>query len=71
MKTHVHDEQFDGVWHAACGRVNDAVSPSVFEATDPRRRCRLCERIWFPNGQPDWHLRHAQWRLAALIQEHA
>lgn len=65
MKVHVHEEQFDGAWHTACGRGADAVSTLVFEATPHERRCRLCERHWFPFGgyQPDWHHRGAQQTL--------
>lgn len=63
MKIHNHSEQFDGHWHPVCGRGNRAVGSDEFEATDPQRRCQLCERDWFPNGQPDWHLKAAQERL--------
>lgn len=61
-KIHNHTDQFDGAMHAWCGRGKTAVSSKVFEATDPALRCRVCERDWFPNGQPDWHLKAAQQR---------
>ncbi|MHB1125255.1 MAG: hypothetical protein ACYC0T_21405 [Ramlibacter sp.] len=64
-KTHLHDEQFDGAPHPWCGRGNSAVSPEVFEATAPELRCKACDREWFPNGQPDWHLKAAQQRTVA------
>lgn len=67
MKVHVHSEQFDGAWHAACGRGSDAVPPLVFEATPRERRCAFCDRDWFPHGQPEWHLSHAQRMLAAHL----
>jgi|GEM_PF-4702235 len=59
-RVHIHTEQFDGHPHPWCGRGTTAVTAPVFEATDPRLRCRLCEREWFPNGQPDWNLKQAQ-----------
>lgn len=67
MKVHNHSEQFDGAWHPVCGRGNTAVSAEVFEATSPQRRCAICDRDWFPHGQPDWHLRAAQQRLAERL----
>ncbi len=60
MKTHLHSEQFDGAPHPWCGRGSKAVVSDVFEATEPALRCRLCEREWFPNGQPEWHLHTAR-----------
>lgn len=54
-RVHLHDEQFDGMAHSRCGRGANAVPAREFEATDPKFRCRLCEREWFPNGQPTWH----------------
>lgn len=59
-KAHIHAEQFDGHMHAHCGRGTTAVTAAEFEATDPHLRCRLCERWWFPHGQPDWHLKAAK-----------
>jgi hypothetical protein len=55
MKVHIHEEQFDGAMHPWCGRGKTAVTANEFEATDPLRRCALCDREWFPDGQPDWH----------------
>ena len=63
MKIHRHEEQFDGHFHPWCGRGSTAVMPETFEATDPKLRCRLCDRDWFPYGQPDWHLKQAQEQL--------
>ena len=63
MRVHLHDEQFDGHAHAWCGRGATAVPSDTFEATAPALRCRLCEREWFPNGQPAWHLEQAQRRV--------
>ena len=60
MKVHLHEEQFDGHPHPWCGRGRSAVPIDVFEAADPKLRCALCNRNWFPNGQPDWHLKQAQ-----------
>lgn len=60
MKTHIHSEQFDGTPHPWCGRGQTAVSERQFEATDPAERCALCDRDWFPHGQPDWHLQQAK-----------
>ncbi len=65
MKIHLHDEQFDGHPHAWCGRGSTAVPSDVFEATEPALRCALCDREWFPYGQPDRHRKHAANRLAA------
>jgi hypothetical protein len=62
-KVHNHSEQFDGAWHSVCGRGKTAVSSDQFEGTPPAQRCVYCERDWFPNGQPDWHLKQAQERL--------
>ena len=55
MKVHLHDEQFDSAMHAWCGRGNNAVVDREFEATPRAQRCDLCDREWFPFGQPDWH----------------
>lgn len=63
MKIHLHDEQFDGVYHPWCGRGDKAVSSDVFEATEPKNRCVYCDREWFPYGQPYEHLQYAQRRL--------
>lgn len=57
---HLHDEQFDGHLHAACGGL-DTSAPSSrvvgeddFEATPRARRCRHCARLWWPRGgEPD------------------
>lgn len=59
MKVHYADDQFDGALHAWCGRGTKAVTIEEFEATAPELRCKVCERDWFPSGQPDWHLRAA------------
>lgn len=61
-KVHIHSEQFDGAWHPWCGRGNTAVAEDEFEATAPELRCVACDREWFPNGQPDWHLQAAMER---------
>lgn len=63
MKTHLHNEQFDGHPHPYCGRGFLVVVEAVFEATDPVLRCKDCERYWFPNGQPEWHLMAAKNRV--------
>lgn len=59
MKVHLHDDQFDGHPHPWCGRGATAVSEAAFEATNPADRCAVCDREWFPRGQPDWHLKAA------------
>lgn len=66
MKVHINDDQLDGKLTPRChvGRPGSTVYEAVFEATEPRLRCKHCERWWFPNGQPDWHLKQAQARLA-------
>lgn len=66
-KIHLHDDQFDGHPHPWCARGDDAVTENVFEATDPVDRCKLCDRNWFPNGQPDWHLHAAKVQLKKLL----
>jgi hypothetical protein len=66
MKMHNHSEQFDGVPHSVCGRGTNAVSSKVFESIESELRCKLCERDWFPNGQPEWHLRASQKSLGVL-----
>jgi hypothetical protein len=63
MKVHVHAEQFDGQMHAWCGRGRTAVFEDEFEATPVRLRCAICDREWFPGGQPDWHFKYAVERL--------
>lgn len=63
-RIHLHDEQFDGHPHPWCGRGTAAVAAHIFEATDPGLRCKRCEREWFPNGQPDWHLSSAKLKLS-------
>ena len=59
MKVHLHEEQFDGYPHSWSGRGTVAVPPLAFEATEPVHRCKICEREWFPHGQPDWHRQYA------------
>lgn len=63
MKVHLHDEQFDGHPHPWCGRGTVAVSSLWFEATEPAQRCKICEREWFPHGQPEWHQQQAARRI--------
>lgn len=70
-KIHIHDEQFDGQPHAWCGRGSTAAMPLVFEATDPALRCKVCEREWFPRGQPAEYLEHAKQRLKESAAEPA
>lgn len=65
-KVHLHTEQFDGHPHAWCGRGSDAVLSGKFEATEPKLRCKICEREWFPYGQPKWHYRAAVNRVEGL-----
>lgn len=55
MKIHLNDDQLDGHLYAWCGRGSTVVTEAVFEATPTSERCQICERNWFPNGQPDWH----------------
>lgn len=62
-KIHCNDDQLDGWMTPRCGR-GIAVPAAVFEATPPRMRCQVCERDWFPRGQPDWHYEDA---VKALI----
>lgn len=69
-KVHIHEDQFDGVAHAWCGRGNTAVTAEVFEATEPSARCQVCDREWFPRGQPEWHLIGARKLLANASQTH-
>jgi hypothetical protein len=64
-KVHIHEEQFDGVMHAWCGRGGTAVGEEVFAATPAAERCAYCDREWFPHGQPDWDFRHAVQALTA------
>lgn len=66
---HLHEEQFDhNVLYPVCGRgapemrtakYRRILPAALFEAADPSMRCKICERIWFPNGQPEWHRRSA------------
>lgn len=74
-KLHHHESQLDAHRYAHCGRV-EADHTSIlldadFEATEPRLRCVICARDWFPNGQPDWHLLLAQEALAQSKKGHA
>lgn len=68
-KIHNHSEQFDGAMHPVCGRGDTAVTSDEFEATPRAMRCAVCNRDWFPSGQPDWHFQGAvkrqEERLAA------
>jgi len=66
-KIHLHTEQFDGQSHSWCGRGTVAVTPVRFEATPTKARCKLCEREWFPAGQPEWHVQQAKQRLEESI----
>lgn len=62
MKVHNHDEQFDTALHDWCGKGGNhhiTVTQRAFEATPSQYRCKICERDWFPNGQPDWHFQEA------------
>lgn len=59
MKVHMHSDQFDGHPYPWCGRGTTAVPELVFEAADPDTRCKICERDWFPTGQPEWHRKYA------------
>lgn len=68
-KVHIHEEQFDGHWHARCGRADQAVSEDEFAATPRASRCRICERAEFPYGQPESH--HRASAEAFLIAESA
>lgn len=63
VKVHLHEEQFDGHPHPWCGRGDAAVTSEAFEATAPELRCQICDREWFPRGQPDWHYQHAARKL--------
>jgi hypothetical protein len=67
MKIHNQNDQFDGKPHPVCGRGDSAVSTIQFEATEPTLRCKLCERDWFPSGQPEWHRKQA---IQRQIQHH-
>ena len=64
MKTHLHSEQFDGHPHPWCGRGTVAVPALAFEATHHSLRCKICEREWFPRGQPGWHHKAAIVKLS-------
>lgn len=66
MKLHINDDQLDGKMTPRCGRGRPfwTLPEEKFAAADPAGRCKLCERWWFPNGQPDWHLAQAQKRRA-------
>lgn len=54
MKIHLHEEQFDGIYHSACGRVDDIVSVIVMEDAFDKipivKRCFYCSRINWPKG---------------------
>jgi hypothetical protein len=63
-KVHLHDDQFDGKPYAWCGRGNTVAPSRLFEATHTKFRCKLCDKEWFPRGQPDWHLKVAQAKMA-------
>ena len=67
MKVHINDDQFDGKMYPKCGRGVIAVPYKMFEATDPKLRCKICERDWFPHGQPEWH-RNAAITLMNQVQ---
>lgn len=69
LKVHIHSEQFDGHPYPWCGRGKTAVIEYEFEATDPKDRCQICDREWFPFGQPDWHLKQAQEREAKRLSK--
>jgi hypothetical protein len=69
MKVHLHDEQFDGTMHSWCGRGSEVAGEDDFEAIDPDKRCKLCDREMFPRGQPDWHLKVAQERQRKLVTD--
>jgi hypothetical protein len=68
VKIHLHETQFDGAPHPRCGRGSTAVEEKVFEATAPALRCQHCDREWFPDGQPDWHLEAARKQLSTATQ---
>lgn len=59
MKVHIHEDQLDGKLYAWCGRGSLVEMPHVFEATPVEKRCKLCDREWFPHGQPEWHFEQA------------
>lgn len=63
-KVHLHDEQFDGHPHSWCGHGDAAaVGSDEFEATAENLRCKLCDKNWFPLGQPEWHYKAAVERM--------
>ena len=64
MKIHLHSEQFDDHMHPWCGRGKTAVPERVFEATPRAIRCNICDKEWFPTGQPDWHYRESLRKIA-------
>lgn len=70
-KIHLHDDQFDGHAYPWCGHNGEAVTSKKFEATKPELRCKICEREWFPHGQPDWHYQASVKQLAEIEQEEA
>ena len=61
-KVHLHDEQFDGYLHAACGaadvmpdddrRAIFIMSEDAFDSVPRDDRCLACSRMWFPYGEP-------------------
>lgn len=58
-KLHLNYDQFDGNLYAWCGRGTNVGTELQFEAADPTTRCQICDREWFPNGQPEWHREYA------------
>ena len=59
MKTHLHVTQLDEHFYPYCGRGNRATLQGEFEATPQTQRCKICDRNWFPDGQPKWHFDNA------------
>lgn len=57
MKIHLHEEQFDGVVHAACGRTNSTdpqrvIPEDSFSELSRVTRCAYCSKINWPHGEP-------------------
>ena len=63
-KIHLHDEQFDNHYHAACGRfpydpasnekeAKYIVSEVVFNELPRKVRCAYCTNYWWPKGFGD------------------